>query len=243
MLETGPAKKVSIYVGEDHSYRGHAAHLAITEYLFRRGVAAATVLRGIAGFGADHHLHTIAIERLTENLPIKIEFSESEERLEDLLPDLYRMVGTGLVEIADTVVDTPPRPPARNQSQHEQSLRRFATARFLRICINERDTWRGRPLHQAIVECLRANGIAGVTVYQGWLGVDEPQRSGTGLFHSSHSRPITLSVVENAQTLQSIIPILDEMIPEGVLALSEVETIRFTHDFRSAERRKKPRSE
>lgn len=243
MLGPGSTKKVSIYVGEDHSYHGRAAHLAIVEYLFRRGVAAASAFRGIAGFGADHHLHTITIERLTENLPIKIQFIESEEKLGDLLPELYQMSGTGLIDVEDTIVPKTSEPAAGDYSEREQSLNRSATAQFLRICINERDTWRGRPLHQAIVECLRANGVAGVTVYQGWLGFDEHQRPETGrFFQSSHSRPMTLAVVEKEATLQSIIPILDEMIPEGVLALSEVEMIRYTHDFRSVERRKTPRS-
>lgn len=244
MLGAGPAKKVSVYIGEDRSYHGKAAYLAIVEYLFHRGVAGATVVRGIAGFGADHHLHTVAIERLTENLPLNIQFIDSEERLEDLLPELYRMVGTGLIEIGDTEVAKPARLATRERSEQEQPLKRSSTAQFMRICVNERDVWRGRPLYQALVECLRANGVAGVTVYQGWLGSgeNEPARIG-GLFHSGRGRPMTLAVVENEDKLRAIIPVLDEMIPEGVLALSEVETIEYTHDFRSAERRKKPRIE
>ena len=50
-------------------------------------------MRGIAGFGADHHMHTTRIERLTENLPIKIEFIESPEKVEELLPKLHEMAG------------------------------------------------------------------------------------------------------------------------------------------------------
>ena len=130
----------------------------------------ATAIRGIAGFGADHHLHTIVIERLTENLPIKVQFLESEEKLADLLPELCRMVGTGLIEIENTVVDKPPRPADRRRAEPDQPLWSSATAQFLRICINERDMWRGRPLYQAFVECLRANGVAGVTVYPGVAG-------------------------------------------------------------------------
>ncbi len=74
--QSGPAKKVSIYVGEDQDYHGHALYAAILDYLFYRGVSGANVVRGIAGFGADHKLHTTRILRLTENLPVKIEFIE-----------------------------------------------------------------------------------------------------------------------------------------------------------------------
>ncbi len=108
MLSPGPAKKVSIYVGEDQHYHGHALYAAILDYLFYRGVSGANVVRGIAGFGADHKMHTTRILRLTENLPVKIEFIESPEKVEEILPKLHEMVGTGLIEMQDTVVVKPP---------------------------------------------------------------------------------------------------------------------------------------
>ena len=79
MLKLGPAKKVSIYVGEDQQYHGNSLYAAILDFLFYRGISGATVIKGIAGFGADHHLHTTRILRLTENLPIKVEFIETPE--------------------------------------------------------------------------------------------------------------------------------------------------------------------
>ena len=70
MMKAGPAKKVSIYVGEDHQYHGQSVYSAILEFPFYRKVSGANVIRGIAGFGADHHMHTDRIVRLTENLPM-----------------------------------------------------------------------------------------------------------------------------------------------------------------------------
>jgi hypothetical protein len=104
MLNAGPAKKVSIYVGEDHQYHGQSLYSAILDYLFHTGVSGANVMRGIAGFGADHRMHTTRILRLTENLPIKIQFIESAEKVEELLPKLQEMAGTGVIEIQDTQV-------------------------------------------------------------------------------------------------------------------------------------------
>jgi uncharacterized protein len=104
MLNPGPAKKVSIYVGEDQQYHSHALYTAILDYLFSRGVADASAVRGIAGFGADHKMHTARILDLTENLPVKIEFIESAEKLDEILPKLREMVGTGLIEVQDTLV-------------------------------------------------------------------------------------------------------------------------------------------
>ena len=104
MLKSGPAKKVSIYVGEDHQYHGHALYGAILEFLFNKGVSGANVVRGIAGFGADHHLHTMKILRLTENLPIRIEFIESPEKIQELLPTLTEMVTEGLITMSEVEV-------------------------------------------------------------------------------------------------------------------------------------------
>ena len=58
MMKAGPAKKVTIYVGQDRQYHGESVYAAILDFLFYRKVAGASVTRGIAGFGADHHLHT-----------------------------------------------------------------------------------------------------------------------------------------------------------------------------------------
>ncbi|MGC1169647.1 MAG: DUF190 domain-containing protein, partial [Candidatus Acidiferrales bacterium] len=104
MLKAGPAKKVTIYVGQDHQYHGEAVYAAILQFLFYHQVSGASVTRGIAGFGADHRLHTDRALALTENLPVKIEFMETPDKIEELLTKLHEMAGTGLIEIQDTTV-------------------------------------------------------------------------------------------------------------------------------------------
>ncbi|HEV2521939.1 MAG TPA: DUF190 domain-containing protein [Candidatus Acidoferrales bacterium] len=104
MLKQGPAKNVCIYVGEDQQYHGHALYAAVLDYLFHQGVSGATAVRGIAGFGAHHKMHTARILRMTENLPVKIEFVETLEKVNEILPKLRDMVGTGLIAIFDVEV-------------------------------------------------------------------------------------------------------------------------------------------
>lgn len=243
MLKSGPAKKVSIYVGEDHQYHGHSVYSAILDYLFYRGVSGANVVRGIAGFGADHHLHTTSIVRLTENLPIKIEFIESAEKVQELLPKLHDMVGTGLIEIQDTMVEKPstvspkdhPQPPA-------PALKREGKAKLMRIYVGENDKWRDKPLYKALVESLRANDIAGVTVYQCLLGYGANRRlTAKGAWDISHDRPVLLSVVDTEDKLRAFFPILDDMVQQGLVVLSDVDIIKYTHNFESEERRKEVR--
>src|SRR5436190_15440784 len=102
MLKPGPAKKITVYVGEDVHHHGEPLYLAVLNYLFYHGVSGATVTKSVAGFGADHRLHTARILELSENLPVKVEFVEAEDALDRLLPKLLQMVGDGLVEIQET---------------------------------------------------------------------------------------------------------------------------------------------
>ena len=104
MLKTGPAKKVTIYVGEDVHRRHEPLYLAILNYLFSHGVSGASVFKGIAGFGAHHHLHTARILEMSENLPIKTEFLESADKLEKILPGLLELSGDAVVDVQDTQI-------------------------------------------------------------------------------------------------------------------------------------------
>jgi PII-like signaling protein len=244
MLNVGPAKKVTIYVGEDHQYHGTSVYAAILDYLFYRGVAGANVMRGIAGFGSDHHLHTTRILVLTENLPVRIEFIESPEKIAELLPKLQEMAGTGLIEIQDTTIAKASETKAAHaHPEAGPPVKREGKAKLMRIYIGENDKWQDKSLYRALVECMRANDIAGVTVYQGILGYGANRRIHEDKTLSlSHDRPIMLSVVETEEKLRAFLPVLDGMVQQGLVVLSEVDIIKYTHNFRSTERRKEERS-
>jgi PII-like signaling protein len=243
MLKPGPAKKVSIYVGEDHRYRGQSVYSAILNFLFYHGISGASVIRGVAGFGADHHLHSTRAEALTADLPMKIEFIESAEKVEEVLPKLRKLAGTGLIEVQDTIVVKPAEIEADKKQQPSLlSLKRQSAAKLMRIYIGENDKWRGMPLYKALVESMRAHDIAGVTVYQGILGYGANRRiHKDSALHLSHDRPVMLSVVDAEEKLRAYFPVLDGMVLQGLVVLSDVDVIKYTHDFNADERRKEDR--
>jgi PII-like signaling protein len=233
MLKEGPARKVSVYVGEDQQYHGRALYAAILDFLFYRGVSGASVVRGIAGFGADHKMHTVRILWLTENLPVKIEFIETPEKLEEILPKLQDMVGTGLIEVQDTNILHPSRASEREAEPAASALaaKRSGKAKLMRIYIGENDKWHDKPLYKALVESLRANDIAGVTVYHGILGYGANRRihqQKTMTF--SHDRPIMLSIVDTEEKLRAFAPVLDDMVQQGLVVLSDVDIVKYTHN-------------
>jgi hypothetical protein len=95
----GPALLARIYVGEADHHDGRPLYQAIVELLRERGLAGATVLRGIEGFGANARLHTTRLLRLSEDLPVLIEVVDQEDRLRAVLPELDDMVGDGLITL------------------------------------------------------------------------------------------------------------------------------------------------
>jgi PII-like signaling protein len=240
MLKAGPAKKITIYVGEDHKYHGTSTYAAILDFLFYRGVSGASVVRGLAGFGADHHMHTPRILELTINLPVKVEFIESAEKAEELLPKLHEMVGTGLIEIQDTTVVKPAETAKQPEYRGEtHPLKREGKAKLMRIYVGENDRWKDKPLYKAIVESLRANDIAGVTVYKGILGYGANKRvHKDSALSLSHDSPVMLSVIDTEEKLRNMTPVLDEMVQQGLVVLSDVDVIKYTHNFVEEERRK-----
>jgi uncharacterized protein len=95
----GEGKLLRIFIGESDRWHGKPLYQAIVERVRQEGLAGATVLRGIEGFGADSRLHTARILRLSEDLPIVVEIVDSAEQIERILPVLDEMVGEGMVTV------------------------------------------------------------------------------------------------------------------------------------------------
>jgi PII-like signaling protein len=95
----GEGKLLRIFVGESDRWHGKPLYQAIVERVREEGLAGATVIRGIEGFGADSRLHTARILRLSEDLPVLIEIVDSAEQIERVLPVLDEMVGEGMVTV------------------------------------------------------------------------------------------------------------------------------------------------
>jgi uncharacterized protein len=93
----GEGKLLRIFIGESDTWHGKPIYQAIVERVRAEGLAGATVVRGIEGFGADSHLHTSRILRLSEDLPVVIELVDTAERIDTVMPVLDEMVTEGLV--------------------------------------------------------------------------------------------------------------------------------------------------
>jgi PII-like signaling protein len=103
-------------------------------------------------------------------------------------------------------------------------------ARMLRIHFGEDDKWHNKPLYQAIVEKCRELDIAGATVFRGIEGY-----GASTLIHRPHllsfssDAPIMVSVIDTEEKISKLIPTLDQIVDEGLIAISDVEVIKYVH--------------
>ena len=231
MLEPGKALKVSIYLSEGAMYHGFAAEAAILDFLFYRGVSGATVLRGMAGFGGGHHLHSASSVEISDRLPIKVEFIETETKMDELMAKLEEMAGSGLIEVQETRGVTPARSTTSKATAPVQPVAQLqGKAKQMQIYIGEDDRWNDKPLHQALVEALRANDLAGATVYRGVVGFGAHRRVHRDKpFHLSHDASIMISVIDTEEKLNGCRPVLEQMVQEGMVVMCDVEVVTYRH--------------
>ncbi|MFN2614496.1 MAG: DUF190 domain-containing protein [Actinomycetota bacterium] len=100
--------------------------------------------------------------------------------------------------------------------------------KLLRIFVGESDTWRGRALYQAIVESAREHGLAGATVTRGIEGFGAHSRIHTSrILRLSEDLPVVIEIVDVEEKIAEVLPLLDEMVTEGLVTLETVEVIAY----------------
>ncbi len=102
----GEGKLLRIFIGESDTWHGKPLYEAIVERVRKEGLAGATVIRGLEGFGAHSRLHTSRILRLSEDLPVVIEIVDTVEQIDRILPTLDEMVEEGMVTVERVQVIT-----------------------------------------------------------------------------------------------------------------------------------------
>ena len=92
-------KLLRVFIGENDKHEGAPLYEWIVRRAREQGLAGATVLRGLEGFGAHSRLHTAKILRLSNDLPIIVEIVDTEEKIEAFLPTLDDAIGEGLATV------------------------------------------------------------------------------------------------------------------------------------------------
>ena len=103
-------------------------------------------------------------------------------------------------------------------------------AKMLRIHFGENDKWQNKPLYRAIVEKCRELDIAGATVFRGIEGYGASTLiRRTHHFSFSSDSPLMVTVIDTDEKIRPLLPYLDQVVKEGLIAISEVEVIKYVH--------------
>ena len=99
---------------------------------------------------------------------------------------------------------------------------------LVRVFIGESDKWRHQPLSIALVERLRREGFAGATVFHGVAGFGARSVLHTSqILRLSEDLPVVIEIVDSREHVDRLIPILDEMVTEGLVTLETVRVLKY----------------
>ena len=230
MITKGPAKKITIYVDETDRFGGKPVYEVLLNIFYRKKISGVSVFRGVAGYGSDGVFHTSKLLELSTNLPVKVEAVDSGEMIDKVLPDVYHVVGKGLVEVSDTTVMKCCPIAGEQQKEKGKHMKLEGKAKILRIIISEDDKWEGEILYEAIVRRLIMMDVAGATVYKAIAGYGPHRR-----YHrkktitSTGEVPVMITVIDTEDKINKVIPVLDDMVGEGIVVLSDANVIKYTH--------------
>jgi PII-like signaling protein len=103
------------------------------------------------------------------------------------------------------------------------------SAKMLRIHFGEDDRWHGKPLYEAIVEEARRQDLAGATVYRGIEGYGASSRIHRKHLLTSSDLPVMVCIIDQKDKIEQFLPTLERMVYEGLIAISDVDVMRYTH--------------
>ena len=100
----GPAKRLTVFIGESDHYHHHSLTAEIVDRARNAGLAGCSVFRGTAGFGATGHVHSARLLSLSEDLPIAIVIIDSADHIDAFVPELDELITGGLITVEDVEV-------------------------------------------------------------------------------------------------------------------------------------------
>jgi len=102
---------------------------------------------------------------------------------------------------------------------------------LLRIFVGESDKWKGKPLYEALVLKAREMGLAGATMLRGLMGYGAASRIHTAkILRLSEDLPIIVEIIDSPEKIASFLPVIDDMVQEGLVTLERVTVILYRHN-------------
>lgn len=229
-------------------YHHTPLHEQIVEKAWKRGLAGATVTRGLEGFVPGGGVLHERLWSLCTEVPVVVEIVESTARLQAFLPYVAARLRAAMAEsrrggalitlersrvlyygtqaqIEERVdVDDP------DDDTEEEPMPEMHDAIMLRVFVDDsdKDSLSGRPLHEALVKRAHDLGIGGATVMRGIMGFGaHASIHASRIFDAARNLPMIVEFIDTAERLAPLRPIIDEMVHEGLVTEEALRLVRF----------------
>ncbi|HEY7622246.1 MAG TPA: DUF190 domain-containing protein [Solirubrobacteraceae bacterium] len=211
--------KLTTYFGERDRTDDAFLADALVDLYERRAFQTSIVMRGVEGFGIKHHLQTARLLTLSEDLPIVSVAVDTRERIQAALDDVAAITSHGLVTLERARMLTGRIGPVElPEDLHE--------ATKLTVYVGRQERVAGRPAHLAVVECLRAHGVAGATVLLGVDGTAHGVRQRARFFSRNPEVPLMIIAVGEGAAVARALPDLGAMLHRPLLTLERVRVCK-----------------
>lgn len=221
------ALKLSVYFGDSVTAGPALSSDAVMDCFADHGLASATLLRGIEGFGLDRRIHAERFPDASTDLPLLAVAVDRRERIRAVLDDVDLAVPRGLVTLEEARLAT-------GQDVRDAELPGGSgRAAELTIYCSAGERVRGRPSYREAVTLLRRCGAAGATVLRGTDGLACGARRRVRLFSTGSSAPMIVVAVGPLDALRRSLPGLAEIFEEPVVTLEPIAQLK--HDGESLE--------
>jgi len=240
-----------VYLRNTDKHGWSSAGDSLVERAKSRGLAGATLLRGILGLDVAGQLVESSRWSLVEHVPLVLEFIDRPQAIGAFLADVAEIVHEGMatLERAHVLVYRPDRTAAKKPPLPQQTpgpvaplstlpspeefpiMKLSEDGVLLRVFIGDSDTWEGQPLYRVIVLKAKELGLAGATVLRGPMGFGANSRVHTAkLVDVSSDLPVVIELVDSAEKIDSLLPFLDRCVEEGLITLENVRVLRYRHN-------------
>jgi PII-like signaling protein len=214
------ALKLTTYFGERDRTDGRLLADALLDIYGADGIRASLLLRGAAGFGQIHHLHSDRLLSLSDDLPVVSMAIDTPERIESTLERVLRIKDRGLVTLERARLhstDSLPREVPAGPTAPETKLTMF---------LGRRDRADGRPAFVSVCDLLHDHGIAGASVLLGVDGTRHGQRQRARFFDGNPDVPMIVLAVGGSAEITGLMPELGELARDPLMILEDVRVCK-----------------
>jgi PII-like signaling protein len=208
------ALKLTTYFGERDRVGDRFLADALADLYARHELRTSLVLRGVAGFGVKHHLHTDRLLTLSEDLPMVSVAVDARPRIEGLLDEVVAVSGDGLITVE------------RARMADAAIVATAGEEAKLTVHLGRGERARGQPAHIAVVDALRRHGVAGATVLLGVDGTTRGERRRARFFAANTGVPLMVIAVGAGERIAAALPELRTLLTDPLMTLERVRVCK-----------------